>query len=214
MINEQKQGKSVKNNEETNNKLDKTEIEDKKKTKRQADAENKANLAKRYAEAGFKRAKIYLGKDTYKKLEEIYKIQQKNDLNFAGRKEIDSVSRVITYCINTAYNNMIKTKNEPYILPAVKPYSQQLYDLYQVAHFLKENGDSPIDILKKMQNEHYPTPNSLIKGGERYKQAPWTLEEVMDLLDIKALNLDIEYLNELSNRKKWSFIRIIPSPSV
>nr|WP_307773013.1 hypothetical protein [Providencia stuartii] len=204
----------MKNNEKTNNKIDKTEIEDKNEIKRRADAENKAKLAKRYAEAGFKRAKIYLGKDTYKKLEEIYKIQQKNDLNFAGRKEIDSVSRVITYCINTAYNNMIKTKNEPHILPAIKPYSQQLYDLYQVAQFLKENGDSPTDILEKMRNKHYPTPNSLIKGGERYKQAPWTLEEVVDLLDIQALNDDIKYLNELSNRKKWSFIRIIPSPSV
>ncbi|OHT22716.1 hypothetical protein A3Q29_09430 [Providencia stuartii] len=67
----------MKNNEETNNKIDKTEIKDKNEIKRRADAENKANLAKRYAEAGFKRAKIYLGKDTYKKLEEIYKIQQK-----------------------------------------------------------------------------------------------------------------------------------------
>ena len=79
--------------------------------KRQRDAANKARKEKKYTDAGFSRTKIYLGKDTYEKLAAIFEAQRGGVLNIGGRKDIDSLSRVVSYCINKVYKEVhIKKK--------------------------------------------------------------------------------------------------------
>ncbi|WIE06536.1 hypothetical protein [Providencia rettgeri] len=187
------------------NKVENTVEIDLNKIKLERDAENKAKKAKKYADAGFTRTKIYLGTDTYEKLAEIYQYQYGKKLNINGRKEIDKLSRVISYCINKVYEKIyIKNKDGqlPDILPADKPDSQLLYDLYQAAMYLEEQNYSTNKISKKMQNDGYPSPSSFTLYGARSRQNRWTVQQVEDLLDIKVLNQDIEDLNKPKRSKK------------
>lgn len=163
--------------------------------KRQRDAANKAKKEKKYVESGFSRTKIYLGRDTYEKLAAIFEDQRGSALNIEGRKDIDSLSRVISYCINKVYKQIhIKKKGGQLadVTPAFNAKSQELYDLYQVASFLQSEGYSIAKIRTKMSADGYPAPNTLTLNGSRNRLSGWTEQQVRDLLDLEILNQDLD----------------------
>lgn len=166
--------------------------------KRQRDAANKARKEKKYTDAGFSRTKIYLGRDTYEKLAEIFEDQRGSVLNIEGRKDIDSLSRVISYCINKVYQEVhIKKKKIgqlPDVIPALNAKSQELYDLYQAASFMQSEGHSISKIRTKMSANEYPAPNTITLNGSRNRLSAWTEQQVRDLLDLEILNQDLKDL--------------------
>ncbi|EKN6179531.1 hypothetical protein DVQ53_01095 [Yersinia enterocolitica] len=166
--------------------------------KRQRDAANKARKEKKYVDSGFSRTKIYLGKDTYEKLAAIFEDQRGSVLNIEGRKDIDSLSRVISYCINKVYKEVhIKKKDGQLadVTPAFKAKSQELYDLYQAASFMQSKGLSIGKIMTKMNADGYPAPNKLTLNGSRNRLSAWTEQQVRDLLDLDTLNKDLNDLH-------------------
>lgn len=166
--------------------------------KRQRDAANKAKKEKKYVDSGFSRTKIYLGKDTYEKLAAIFEDQRGSVLNIEGRKDIDSLSRVISYCINKVYKQIhIKKKGGLLadVTPAFNAKSQELYDLYQAASFMESKGLSIGKIRTKMNADGYLPPNTLTLVGSRNRLSAWTEQQVRDLLDLETLNKDLDDLH-------------------
>lgn len=166
--------------------------------KRQRDAANKARKEKKYTDAGFWRTKIYLGKDTYEKLAAIFEDQRGGVLNIGGRKDIDSLSRVVSYCINKVYKEVhIKKKGGQLadVTPAFNAKSQELYDLYQAVSFMHSKGLSIAKIRMKMHADGYPPPNTFTLNGSGNRLAVWTEQQVRDLLDLDILNKDLDDLS-------------------
>ncbi|HEJ9059014.1 TPA: hypothetical protein SML50_003314 [Serratia fonticola] len=179
--------------------LDKIEI------KRQRDAANKEKQNKKYIDSGFSRIKIYLGRSTIEKLADIYEDQRGKPLNIDGRKDIDSLSQVISFCINKTYEQLYAEEEEQelpttYALPANNARSQELYDRYQTASYWQSNGLSDTAIKNKLNKEGYRPPNripSTIPGLKSNGGSPlWTVQQVKDLLDFEILNADLNDLNE------------------
>jgi hypothetical protein len=168
-------------------------------TKRQRDAANKARKEKKFVEAGFFRTKIYLGSGTYDKLAAIFEDQRGDVLNIGGRKDIDSLSRVVSYCINKVYKEMyIKKKGGQLanVTPACNAKSQELYDLYQAVSFMHSKGLSIAEIRMKMHTDGYPAPNTLMLNGSGNRLNVWTEQQVRDLLNLEILNQDIDDLQK------------------
>lgn len=177
---------------------DHVSVMDAKEIKRQRDAANKRKREEKSKEAGFSRLKIYLGRDTYETLAEIYEDQRGNSLNIGGRKDIDSLSQVISFCINKVYEQMYIEKEDRGVskaLPAKNARSQELYDLHQAAAFLQGNGLSYTEIKNKLNKAGHRPPN-MIPGFDPKSRSPvWTVQQVKDVLDFEILNKDLRDLN-------------------
>ncbi|EMF7826976.1 TPA: hypothetical protein ACJCXE_003055 [Yersinia enterocolitica] len=177
---------------------DNSTLEDKNERKRQRDIANKQNREKKYKDFGFSRLKIYLGRSTYENLAEIYEDQQKSPLNIDGRKDIDSLSQVISFCINHTYEQLFvedEKRGVENVLPANNPRSQELYDQYQTVAFLRSKRFSPTEAKNKLIEEGCRPPN-LIPGFDPKNRSPtWTVQQVKDLLKFEILNNDLENLN-------------------
>ncbi|OMQ18784.1 hypothetical protein [Serratia oryzae] len=185
--------RSIEVNESKKSVYKSSDIE-KKKRKLQRDRDNKAAAQKKYSETGFTRTKIYLGRDVYERLADIYERQHGKPLNIEGRKDIDSLSRVISYCINRTYKFAYINKGEGTrddILPARNARSQELYDLHQAAKFLKASGYSTAEIRRKLSTNGCPPPNILNSNQKR----PWVDRDVEDLLNLETLNADLRDIN-------------------
>lgn len=187
------------NSNKTEDAADDTVLLDFYNIKRQRDAANKARKEKKYTDAGFSRTKIYLGKDTYEKLAAIFEDQRGGVLNIGGRKDIDSLSRVVSYCINKVYKEVhIKKKGGQLadVTPAFNAKSQELYDLYQAVSFMHSKGLSIAKIRMKMHTDGYPAPNTFTLNGSGNRLSVWTEQQVRDLLDLEILNQDIDDLQK------------------
>ncbi|HHQ6624998.1 TPA: hypothetical protein ACSTL5_001462 [Serratia fonticola] len=171
---------------------------DVKEIKRQRDVANKRRKEKKYKDFGFSRLKIYLGRNTYENLAEIYEEQRKSPLNIDGRKDIDSLSQVISFCINHTYEQLFIEEEERGVdnaLPASNAKSQELYDLYQAVAFLRSQRFSPTEAKNKLGEEGCRPPN-LIPGFDPKNRSPaWTVQQVKDLLKFEILNKDLRDLN-------------------
>lgn len=177
---------------------DNREFGDNKDIKRQRDIANKRRREQKYKDFGFSRLKIYLGRSVYENLAEIYEDQQKSSLNIDGRKDIDSLSQVISFCINHTYEQLFVEEEERGIknaLPANNARSQELYDLHQAVAFLRSQGFSPTQVKNKLSAEGCRPPN-LIPGFDPKNRSPvWTVQQVKDLLKLDIFNKDLEDLN-------------------
>ncbi|VXD08389.1 conserved hypothetical protein [Enterobacterales bacterium 8AC] len=188
----------LKNNLSNRLTTDDTVLLDSGEIKRRRDAANKRKREEKSKEAGFSRLKIYLGRDTYETLAEIYEDQRGNALNVDGRKDIDSLSQVISFCINKVYEQMYMDKKDRGVIKALaakNARSQELYDLHQAATFLQSNGLSYTEIKNKLNKSGRRPPN-MIPGFAPYNRSPvWTVQQVKDVLDFEILNADLSNLN-------------------
>jgi hypothetical protein len=184
---------------------DNISTDNEKEIKRQRDIANKRKRERKYNDLGFSRLKIYLGRHTYENLAKIYEDQQGTPLNIDGRKDIDSLSRVISFCINKVYEQMYIEKEERGVnnaLPAKNAGSQELYDLYQAATFLQGDDLSHAEIKDKLSKQGCRPPNKIPGLAPKNKSRAWTVQQVKNLLDFEILNLDLEALNDSKLYKK------------
>lgn len=179
--------------------------EDKKEIKRQRDIANKRKREEKYKDFGFSRLKIYLGRHTYENLADIYEDQRDTPLNIDGRKDIDSLSQVLSFCINYTYEQMYIEEEERGVknaLPARNAGSQELYDLYQAAIFMKNQNLSPKDVKNKLRVSGCRPTNRIPGSNTGDKSRLWTVKKVKDLVKYETLNTTLEALNDSSFYRK------------
>jgi hypothetical protein len=154
-----------------------------------------------YTKAGFTTNKLRLGKDVIDKLVEIYEDQlgEKIDLE---HKDLEALSRVVSYCISKCYKEMYIRKGKgtlPDIIPAKTAKAQQLYDLYQAASFQEATGHSLDEISREMNSwgrEQF-SPKVMRSGQGKFgNELAWSRQEVELLLDIHGMNDRIKKFNK------------------
>ncbi|ECE1533572.1 hypothetical protein C1P00_03125 [Salmonella enterica] len=159
---------------------------------RERNAQYKRNKEEKYRENGFINTKIYLGRDVYERLAEIYEDLLGEKLNFTGRKNTDDLSRVISYCIVKLYKAMYIRKNKgnlDNIEPARTIKAQQLYDLYQAVLYRSVLKTSYSSMTSELSKSGLKPPDVLFSTRYQYrKDFQWDEEKLLDLMDLKSLN--------------------------
>lgn len=172
---------------------------DKKVLDRKRNAKYKSNKEEKYRENGFINTKIYLGRDTYERLAEIYEDLLGESLNYTGRKNTDDLSRVISYCIVKLYKEMYIRKDKgdlDDIEPAKTKKAQHMYDLYQSALYRSFSGKNDLSLVSRLNNDGVPPPGSLLSTHYQRKNLRWDREQLYNLMKLNELNKTIEKLNE------------------
>lgn len=166
---------------------------------RERNAQYKRNKEEKYAKNGFINTKIYLGRDVYERLAEIYEDLLGEKLNYTGRKNTDDLSRVISYCIVKLYKEMYIKKDKGSlndIEPAKTKKAQHMYDLYQSALYRSFSGKTDFSLVSQLNNDGVPPPDSLLSTRYQRKSLRWDREQLENLMDLGELNGTIEGLNE------------------
>lgn len=186
--------KIVKNSE------DLTEGTHTKKTRKSRNARYKSKTESIHEKSGFTTLKLRVGQDVMQKLEEIYRDHRGYELN-ETRKDLDALSKVVSYCVSKFYKEMYLQKKKgvlPDILPAKTPRAQELYDLYQAVTHRALSGMPHQMIAIEMEHDRYQSPANIIasRRGSRKTPLPWDVSQVDDLLSIQWVNDEIKKLNE------------------
>ncbi|BFO29860.1 hypothetical protein [Klebsiella pasteurii] len=166
---------------------------------RERNAQYKRNKEEKYAKNGFINTKIYLGRDVYERLAEIYEDLLGEKLNFTGRKSTDDLSRVISYCIVKLYKEMYIKKDKGRlddIEPAKTKKAQHMYDLYQSALYRSFSGKNDFSLVSQLNNDGVAPPGSLLSTHYQRKNVLWDREQLENLMDLNELNETIEGLNK------------------
>ncbi|MEB7861506.1 hypothetical protein NGK12_13145 [Raoultella ornithinolytica] len=171
-----------------------------KKTRKSRNARYKSKTESIHEKSGFTTLKLRVGQDVMQKLEEIYCDHRGYDLN-ETRKDLDALSKIVSYCVSKFYKEMYLQKNKgalPDILPAKTPRAQELYDLHQAVAFRALSGLPHQIIAIEMQNDRYQSPANIIasRRGSRKTPLPWDASQVYNLLNIQWLNREIEIFNK------------------
>ncbi|EAW9405964.1 hypothetical protein QD58_22910 [Salmonella enterica] len=162
-------------------------------------AQYKRNKEEKYAKNGFINTKIYLGRDVYERLAEIYEDLLGEKLNYTGRKNTDDLSRVISYCIVKLYKEMYIKKDKGSlddIEPAKTKKAQHMYDLYQSALYRSFSGKNDFSLVSQLNNDGVIAPGTLHNTHYQRKNIRWDREELANLMDLNELNETIKVLNE------------------
>jgi len=166
---------------------------------RERNAKYKRNKEQKYKENGFINTKIYLGRDAFERLAEIYEDLLGEKLHYDGKKNIDDLSRVISYCILRLYRPLYikKGKGElPDIEPATSREAQAFYDLYQSVAFRHDTRVTEVNFLNRLRQDGLPPPDSFFCHPQSKRYQKWKNDQVEELLDIESLNKNIIYLNK------------------
>lgn len=166
---------------------------------RERNAQYKRNKEEKYAKNGFINTKIYLGRDVYERLAEIYEDLLGEKLNYTGRKNTDDLSRVISYCIVKLYKEMYIKKDKGSlddIEPAKTKKAQHMYDLYQSALYRSFSGKNDFSLVSQLNNDGVIAPGTLHNTHYQRKNIRWDREELANLMDLNELNETIKVLNE------------------
>ncbi|MCX9038658.1 hypothetical protein NLN82_21770 [Citrobacter portucalensis] len=179
---------------------DPTEGNHTKKTRKSRNARYKSKTESIHEKSGFTTLKLRVGQDVMQKLEEIYRDHRGYELN-ETRKDLDALSKVVSYCVSKFYKEMYLQKKKgalPDILPAKTPRAQELYDLHQAVAYRALSGLPHQLIAIEMQNDRYQSPANIIasRRGSRKMPLPWDVSQVDDLLNIQWVNREIEALNK------------------
>ncbi|WP_213796271.1 hypothetical protein [Klebsiella aerogenes] len=179
---------------------DPTEGAHTKKTRKSRNARYKSKTESIHEKSGFTTLKLRVGQDVMQKLEEIYRDHRGYELN-ETRKDLDALSKVVSYCVSKFYKEMYLQKKKgslPDILPAKTPRAQELYDLHQAVAYRALSGLPHQLIAIEMQNDRYQSPANIIasRRGSRKMPLPWDVSQVDDLLNIQWVNREIEALNK------------------
>lgn len=179
---------------------DPTEVTHTKKTRKSRNARYKSKTESIHEKSGFTTLKLRVGQDVMQKLEEIYRDHRGYELN-ETRKDLDALSKVVSYCVSKFYKEMYLQKKKgslPDILPAKTPRAQELYDLHQAVAYRALSGLPHQLIAIEMQNDRYQSPANIIasRRGSRKMPLPWDVSQVDDLLNIQWVNREIEALNK------------------
>ncbi|MDM2930876.1 hypothetical protein [Citrobacter sp. Cm046] len=179
---------------------DPTEGTHTKKTRKSRNARYKSKTESIHEKSGFTTLKLRVGQDVMQKLEEIYRDHRGYELN-ETRKDLDALSKVVSYCVSKFYKEMYLQKKKgslPDILPAKTPRAQELYDLHQAVAYRALSGLPHQLIAIEMQNDRYQSPANIIasRRGSRKMPLPWDVSQVDDLLNIQWVNREIEALNK------------------
>ncbi|EMA9490372.1 TPA: hypothetical protein U5E00_004319 [Yersinia enterocolitica] len=171
-----------------------------KKTRKSRNARYKSKTESIHEESGFTTLKLRVGQDVMQKVEEIYRDHRGYALN-ETRKDLDALSKVVSYCVSKFYKEMYLQKDKgvlPDILPAKTPRAQELYDLHQAVAYRVLSGLPHQIIAIEMQNDRYQSPANVLasRRGSRKNPLPWDASQVENLLSIKWLNSEIEKLND------------------
>lgn len=174
--------------------------------KQKRNAGYKSKTEEIYTKSGFTTTKLRLGKDVIDKLCKIYEDQlgEKIDLE---HKDLEALSRVVSYCINKCYREMYIRKGKgtlPDITPAKTAKAQQLYDVYQAVSFKVSNGYSLDEISREMSSwrrEHF-SPKVMRSGQGNFGNGlAWSRQDVELLLDIYDVNDRISKFNKRQVKK-------------
>ncbi|EJD6043749.1 hypothetical protein M0J40_RS14020 [Providencia rettgeri] len=112
---------------------------------------------------GFIPTEINLGHDVFSKLAVIYQTQLGIELKAKG-KNIDYVSKVISFCITMIYERMYAKKFDlPRITPARNYESQKLYDLFQIASYRLSVGDNESEVYRALRTKYKQIP--IVRGN-------------------------------------------------
>lgn len=166
---------------------------------RERNAKYKKNKEQKYKKNGFINTKIYLGRDTFERLAEIYEDLLGEKLHYDGKKSIDDLSRVISYCILRLYRPLYIKKDKgdmPDIEPATSREAQAFYDLYQSVVFHCDDRVSVFSLLHYLRVNELPPPDSFFCTPQAKRFKKWDTNQVEELLDIESLNRNITYLNK------------------
>lgn len=179
---------------------DPTEGTHTKKTRKSRNARYKSKTESIHEKSGFTTLKLRVGQDVMQKLEEIYRDHRGYELN-ETRKDLDVLSKVVSYCVSKFYKEMYLQKKKgslPDILPAKTPRAQELYDLHQAVAYRALSGLPHQLIAIEMQIDRYQSPANIIasRRGSRKMPLPWDVSQVDDLLNIQWVNREIEALNK------------------
>lgn len=179
---------------------DPTEGTHTKKTRKSRNARYKSKTESIHEKSGFTTLKLRVGQDVMQKLEEIYRDHRGYELN-ETRKDLDALSKVVSYCVSKFYKEMYLQKKKgslPDILPAKTPRAQELYDLHQAVAYRALSGLPHQLIAIEMQIDRYQSPANIIasRRGSRKMPLPWDVSQVDDLLNIQWVNREIEALNK------------------
>jgi len=170
------------------------------KTRKSRNARYKSKTESIHEKSGFTTLKLRVGQDVMQKLEEIYRDHRGYELN-ETRKDLDALSKVVSYCVSKFYKEMYLQKKKgalPDILPAKTPRAQELYDLYQAVTHRALSGMPHQMIAIEMEHDRYQSPANIIasRRGSRKTPLPWNVSQVDDLLSIQWVNDEIKKLNE------------------
>lgn len=166
---------------------------------RERNAKYKRNKEQKYKGNGFINTKIYLGRDTFERLAEIYEDLLGEKLHYDGKKNIDDLSRVISYCILRLYRPLYIKKGKgdlPDIEPATSREAQAFYDLYQSVAFRRDTRVPDTGFLHRLRVDELPPPDSFFANPQAKRFKKWDIDQVEELLDIESLNKNITYLNK------------------
>ncbi|HEK0786739.1 hypothetical protein [Proteus terrae] len=143
---------------------------------------------------------VHLGRDTCARLAAIYKSQLGGDLNYLGKKDIDSLGDVISYCITKAYNDLDDNKQDSelvIITPATSYESHKLYAIYQYAKYLSTEKKLTFEKIRARLNyEGVSVPLCIAGRGHNIPNRQWHPKDIENLLDTEMIN---KYLKELNN---------------
>lgn len=166
---------------------------------RERNAQYKRNKEEKYRENGFINTKIYLGRDVYERLAEIYEDLLGEKLNFTGRKNTDDLSRVISYCIVKLYRAVYIHNNKGSlddIVPAKTKKAQQMYDLYQAVLYRSLLKTSYSSMVSELSNSGLKPPEVLFSTRYQHrKDFQWDEEKLIDLMELERINEKIKDLN-------------------
>lgn len=185
--------KNLKNKDKKSDNIEKIVLD------RERNAQYKRNKEEKYAKNGFINTKIYLGRDVYERLAEIYEDLLGEKLNFTGRKNTDDLSRVISYCIVKLYKEMYIKKDKGSlddIEPAKTKKAQHMYDLYQSALYRSFSGKNDFSLVSQLNNDGVIAPGTLHNTHYQRKNIRWDRDELANLMDLNELNETIKVLNE------------------